>query len=354
MILITGATGFIGGRITERLFLEHGIRARCLVRTYGHVARIARFPVELVRGDVLDAASLEAAVAGCDVVVHCAYGNTGDDATNVRINTEGTDQLADRAVRCGVRRFIHLSTVEVYGDERPPVADENTPLSASRESYGRSKQRAEQICLEYSRRRGLPAVILRPTVVYGPYAPFWTVGIVDRLRNGGIVLSESSEGTCNPLYADDLVDAILLATEQEGAVGEVFNISSGERCTWNEYFRRLNDLLGQPPLVWEGGLTLRRYQAVRRVLKPALALVQRWYGPRAVALYQRLREVGKLPNLKGWMQRGGLMEDANIFGARTYYPIDKARARLGFKPRHDLTAGLAKVRSWLAHIGVIA
>lgn len=335
----------------ERLVLEFGLRPRCLVRSYGRVARIARFPVELARGDLLDRQSLEAALEGCDAVVNCAFGNGSEDAVNIRINTDGTRNLGAAALAKGVRKLVHLSTVEVYGADRPSVVTEDTTFGAAENSYGDSKREGEEICLGFAREQGLATIVLRPAVVYGPHAPVWTLSVADRLENRAIVLSDEFEGICNPVYVDDVAEAVFLAIERDAAAGEAFNIASGERITWNDYFVRMNEILGLPPLPRRGRGSLRGYGALRRVLKPALDLVRDRYGVRAFALYNRLRDSDRMPNLKRWMQRGALLEEAFVFGSGAYYDISKARRVLGFEPRFDLERGLGIVLSWLRHIG---
>ena len=114
-ILVTGASGFIGGRVVEKLVRDRGARVRALVRDVAGAARIARFPVELVRGDVTDPPSVRAAASGCQAIIHCAYGNRGSATERHAVNVAGTRNVLDAAVAAQVDRVVHLSTLVVYG-----------------------------------------------------------------------------------------------------------------------------------------------------------------------------------------------------------------------------------------------
>src|SRR3954470_21231111 len=126
-VLVTGATGFIGGRLAERLIVEHGARVRALVRTFGRAARLARFPIELAQGDLTDAASVDRAVAGCDYVFHCAYGSDGQDDSRRVVNAQGTRNVLEAALKHHVKRVVHTSTVTVYGNTPDGPLDESAP-----------------------------------------------------------------------------------------------------------------------------------------------------------------------------------------------------------------------------------
>lgn len=139
-----------------------------------------------------------------------------------------------------VRRVVYLSTTEVYGDTPPDIVDETTePTTPTANSYARSKLAAEQLCLEYSRARALPVVILRLALVYGPHSPIATVAVVERLLNRGFCASELFDGLCNPVFVDDCVDAISRASTRDNVIGETFIINGGETLTWNAYLREV-------------------------------------------------------------------------------------------------------------------
>ena len=139
VVLVTGASGFIGGRVVERLYLEGLANVRAGIHRWSSVARIARFPVELVKLDILDRNTLPRLMEGSDYVIHCAY---GDKYTTVK----GTENVLWSALEVGVRRVVHLSTVEVYGNVSGYI-DESSPLKYTGNEYADSKIDAEKVCM---------------------------------------------------------------------------------------------------------------------------------------------------------------------------------------------------------------
>jgi len=349
-LLITGASGFIGGRLAERLFFDYGNSPRCLARSYAKLARLSRLPTQLVLGDVLDYESLVKASAGCDAVIHCAYGNTGDDALDAKINVSGTENLLRASVENRVKRFIYLSSVEVYGRSQPSVVDETTDPGDPGNSYARTKLEAEKLCLKYYREASLPVVVLRLAVVYGPHSPIWTIDVVNRLRNGGFCLSEEFSGLCNPLHVDDCVDAVFLSIVRPDVIGKTFIISGGETVTWNDYFAKYNEILGLPQLRAASNGQLQLYKIVRRVFDIGFKYLKDRYGNHLFFTYNRLREGRRIPNLKAVLQKGSLLNTHEIFGRRTYYEIEEAKRKLGFEPKYDFDSGMKSVKQWLHQI----
>jgi nucleoside-diphosphate-sugar epimerase/predicted dehydrogenase len=349
-VLITGASGFIGGRVAERLFFDYGNSARCLARNYAKLARLSRLPTQLVLGDMLDYESLVKASAGCDAVIHCAYGNTGDDALDEKINVLGTENLLRASVDNRVKMFIYLSSVEVYGRSQPPVVDETTEPGDPGNSYARTKLEAEKLCLKYYRESSLPVVVLRLAVVYGPHSPIWTIDVVNRLRNGGFCLSEKFSGLCNPLHVDDCVDAVFLSLLRPDVIGKTFIISGGETVTWNDYFAKYNEILGLAELRAVSNGQLQLYKIVRRVFDIGFKYLRERHGHQLFFAYNRLRERRRIPNLKAVLQKGSLLNTHEIFARQTYYEIEKAKRKLGFEPKYDFDSGMKSVKQWLLQI----
>jgi dihydroflavonol-4-reductase len=170
-VLVTGATGLVGKWVAREL-AARGHAVRALVRPASDPAPLAGLAVEIVRGDVLDAASVRAALAGADAVVHVAgIPRIGADAQDLaEVNVAGTEIVLGAAREAGVARAIHTSSISAAGGTRRPGAlAEDAPGNAESLgiAYFLSKLRGERIALAEGA-RGLPVVVLRPGVVLGP------------------------------------------------------------------------------------------------------------------------------------------------------------------------------------------
>jgi nucleoside-diphosphate-sugar epimerase len=236
-ILVTGAGGFIGSEVTRRLTREPGFVVRGGTRDGRQIGP----GVASCRMDVRNPAEVAEALRGIDAVVHCAV---GDQATTV----EGTRTLLDLAARAGVRRFVYLSSVAVYGTTPGEVRETSTLVPAEGRGYAHWKVAAEAACRAAASDR-MDVVMLRPAIVYGPGAG-WIKQPAQRLRSGvwgG--LGALGEGICNPVHVSDVAEACLKAIEASDYAGcEAFNVSGSEVLTWNAWHDRLAALLGYPPL----------------------------------------------------------------------------------------------------------
>jgi nucleoside-diphosphate-sugar epimerase len=345
-VLITGAGGFIGGRMVEVLHaLDYG-HIRAGLRRWSSGARVGRFPVELVKCDLRDAADVRAALQDVTHVVHCAV---GDHASTV----DGTRTLMEAALAAGVQRVIHISTIDVYGTPLG-VIDETHPTESTGRAYGDMKLAAEQICQDLAR-RGLPVTILRPTLVHGPFSATWTVAYAQRLQARPWLIPEAdASGTCNLVYVDDLVGAVIAALEADTAPGEVFNINGPDVPTWSEYFHALNDALGLPPLAAKSKararLTALTWLPVRKLAKVAMSR----FGSQVMAVYQR-SELARtwMKKAEGKIRTTPVPDEFEVYRRKTSYSIDKARRLLGYQPRFPLKKAVTLSAGWLKHAGYV-
>lgn len=244
-VLVTGGTGFIGGRLVEKLFLEQKANVRVLVRNFGNAVRVARFPIELIPGDIIDRPSVQKAMQGCDIVFHCAHA-TGPSKKQTDTAIAGVQNIADTALQEGISRIVHISSYAVYGHGTRLNGDmtESTKWINAKHPYIIAKRKTESLIKEYSKSKNLPAVILQPTIVYGPFAKAWTLLPVDQLKTGVVPLVNGGKGLCNAVYIDDVVDAMLLAAVKPDVIGETFLISSEIPITFKTFFEAFGNVIG--------------------------------------------------------------------------------------------------------------
>jgi nucleoside-diphosphate-sugar epimerase len=346
---VTGASGFIGGRVVERLALEKTDSVRAMIHQWSRAARVARFPIDIVVADIVSPEACREAVNGVTHVVHCAVA----DASAVIV--EGTRNLLEAALAAGVERFVYVSTSEVYGARVSGNIDETAPTKHTGRAYGDAKSDAENLCREFHL-RGLATTSVRPAIVYGPFGRSWTIGMAQRLQSGRWSEFEGyGDGMCNAVYVDDLVSAIFLAARHPAAVGEAFNVNGPKIVTWNEYFRKLNAAMQLPPLPRKSaGESARRSAVMSRVDAVIRSFVHR-FEDRLMEIYLRGGVASRI------MKRVKTILDStpspselgDVYSRRAIYVDKKARDVLGYSSKFDLEKGLALSVLWLARNGYI-
>ncbi len=344
-VLVTGGSGFIGGRLVERLLLEEKATVRALARSPGRAVWLSRTQVELVPGDVTQPESLPAALEGCEIVFHCAALLSGDAEEMHRVNVAGTKNMLAAAHRAGVARFVHVSSMAVLGSTFPDGADETTPPRPGDDPYARTKWEAEEQVFAAYRKDGLPVVILRPSIVYGPRSRWWTVDPILRLRQNRLALLGQGDGVANIVYVDDVVEALLLAATVPGIEGEVFLISSEERTTWRDFYEAYARMLGKRlptwpmPLAWTiAGLTQALDRSIERLrgTQRAIGGVRLWL---LLGLQVGRKAAGPLYKLRRW--------EMAMYRSRAQINIARARHRLGYRSTWPLARAMGEIERWL-------
>ncbi len=330
-ILLTGASGFIGGRLAPRL-LSDGHQVRCLVRASSDVRALSALGgspvgVELVRGDLVDPASLERAVAGCELVIHGAamVSDWGTVAEIRAANATATAVLARAAARAGVRRFVQLSTTDVYGNPGGHGVGEDCIGSGFANWYSETKREAETALRRVSAETGMELVLLRPASVYGPGSRDVVGELATALRGGYLPLIGGGRAVAGLVYVDNVVDAVLAVLAAPAAVGEAFNVTDELSVTWREFLDDLALGLGcHPPQI---------RLAPRLALGLGVGLEEGYRGLR------RLTGVHAAPLLS--------RQAVQVLAVDQDFSSAKLRSVMGWSPRVGYAAGLAATLDWL-------
>jgi len=315
-VFITGASGFIGRALCERYAADgHDVRGCDLV------ADPAR---DVVAGDVAQPGPWQDHAAGSDLVIHTAA------TVSLRLerpegiwrsNVLGTSNAIDAAQRAGARRFLHFSSVTVFGLEFPDGVDERYPVRNTFIPYPDSKIASEQVVLQAHLDGRVECTVVRPGDVYGPRSRVWATVPAELMRQRRFMLPGWGRGIHSPVYIDNLVDGVVLAGVASDAAGQVFTLSDGIGVPYREFFAPYAELVGR-----------------RLVLLPTPVALG------ASAVVQRLARLAPGDNE---INPGS----ARYLLRRGTYSIEKAREVLGWAPRVGLQVGLERTVGWLREQG---
>jgi len=344
-VLVTGATGFIAGRLAERLVVEEGAHVRVLVRNWSNAAWLSRVRVEFVEGDVTRPESLARAFAGCSRIFHCASGGRSYDEY-MTTNVEGTRNMLEAAELERVARFVYISSIAVHGAKLPDVVDETTPFALTGRGYSDSKVEAEKLIWKFSEERRFPVVVVRPTYVWGPRAGQFTVGPVNSIANNALRLIDEGAPNCPAVFVDNLVDLLMQAGAKEQAVGEAFLATDGQAYSWRDFFEAYRDIVGagefrslssRSPIVRFSARSIEHLDRVLEALSPNPAPLWRKVVRRSARIARAQLTARGIPT--AWY--------LNLFSNRSRINTDKAKRLLGHTPRFTLQSGMAATETWL-------
>jgi len=255
-VLVTGAGGFIGSHLAERL-VELGADVRAMVRysssgNRGWLAETAHpDAIEVVASDVTDPDGVRAAVRGAEVVFHLAaligipYSYEAP-RSYLRTNIEGTVNVLQAALAEGVQRVVHTSTSEVYGTALRVPIDEDHPIQGQ-SPYSASKIAADKMAEAFHRSFGLPVAVLRPFNTFGPRQSDRAIipTIISQLLWGEEVNLGSLHPTRDFNYVSNTVDGFVLAAQSDAAVGEEIHVGSGREISVGDLGRLLAQRTGR-------------------------------------------------------------------------------------------------------------
>jgi len=239
-VLVTGASGFIGGHVCEAL-LQRGARVRAMVRKTSDVSQLAGLDIEFAHADLSDVEGMHRACAGVDVVVHtaAAVGSFGEWEHFHETGVLGTARLIEAAHRHGARRFVHLSSIAVYGfrQHRGPV-NEDAPFDLQPQGwnhYVREKVMSEQLLWRAHAAGQIAATSIRPVIVIGARDRNAIPRLVDLLNLPVTALPGNADLRFPLVCIEDCVDAILRALDHDASIGRAYNVA-GEPVRLGEFF----------------------------------------------------------------------------------------------------------------------
>lgn len=244
-IFITGGTGFLGKTIVENL-LTNGHQVTCLLLPDDNASSLPG--VEITRGDITLPDTLIHKTKGHDVIVHLAgavgYGQTWENC--IRLNRDGTSNIAEEAIRSGVRRFIHMSSVSVYGRVSGKPIIEDFPVKKIKDPYGDTKIDAERILKEHAENGLLDLTVIRPTMIYGPGDTLFLPKVIENIKNGNARIIGKGNNRVDAIHVSDVGDFVSTILTSKKTVGKVYNLTHPDNMTWKEMIAEIAAALGAP------------------------------------------------------------------------------------------------------------
>jgi 2-alkyl-3-oxoalkanoate reductase len=319
--LVTGATGFVGHHLIEAL-RSRGYGVRVLALPTEDTTSLELEHVAIYRGDVRLAETLSEPIRGVDTVYHLAaiHGLWRPKQDYDAVNVTGTENVCRAVLAAGVRRLIHVSSWAVYGMALGRPVREDFLLKPVADPYALTKAEADKLVQEYVVRDHLPAVIVRPGTMFGPGDLVNFGRMADRLSAGRAVIIGSGRNAVPFVYVTDVVDGMLLAADQDQAIGQVYNLSTDEPFTQKQLWDAIAQEIGvHPPRVHVP------YHALY-----ALAFVaERWF-------------TSDHPQRQPLVTRLGV----KLFGSDNRHSIEKAKRELRYAPKVSLQEGVHLAASW--------
>lgn len=324
-VLVTGAAGFIGRHLVERLVREgHAVRA--LIHA-GPPPIACPKHVEMIIGDVRDAGAMKAAAAGCEMVFHLA-GKAhalseldADEADYRSVNVEGTRHALDAAVAGGAKCFVFFSSVKAMGEEAPDCRDESstpTPLTA----YGRSKLAAEKLVFEYGRRSNLGVTCLRLPLVYGVGNKGHLFRMIAAIDRGLFPPLPPVQNRRSLAHVSNVVEAAMLASEMPAARGRCYIVTDERPYSIRELYELICRALGKP--------------------------IPRWSVPMGV-----LTAAARAGDLAGRIFRRRMPFDSDALAKLTgsaWYRSDLIARELGYRPLVTFEGALPELIAWYRRV----
>lgn len=321
VILITGATGFIGRYLLPEIIKRYS-HVYCLVRKTSNLDNLKKFDVQLRYGDLTDKGSLQRSLEDIDIVIHLAALMSDKDylpySEFFKVNIEGTRNLAEISQE-KIKQFIYISTVGIYGATSRNGVNERENFGCDLSKYELSKAEAEKVILSLGSQGKLPFTILRLGQLYGPYMDYGWPAILKKIEEGKMFVVGKADTLLQLTYIDDAVKGIICSLDNHRCLGKIFNICADKAYPVKEIF----------------------YEIARQLNKPApkhlpLSLVY------IIAAILQLIPYKLKPGSLKYLD----LNRIKFFSANHVYSNKEARDTIGFLPGVDLETGISRMVKW--------
>lgn len=320
-VLVTGATGFIGRRVMEKL-LSESISVKALVLHDEVIPSDWEGKVAVIRGSIADVVAVESAAKGAKTIIHLAavVSDWGDERLYWEYTVEGSRHVYEQAVANNAR-VVLISSIVVYGDRiGKQSCSEETAYGKTFGPYSRTKQSQEKLAFEYHRNRGMKLSVVRPANVYGPASGPWLYDVVNVLKSGSPGLISGGKMNAGLAYVDNVADIILLAAASDAALGRAYNACDELSVTWKNYFSDIATMIGAK--------------------KPKSIP---WFFAYTAAVFCEFLWKGL-----GIKKRPPITREAlNLVGSNNLFPINRVKNELGYQPEISYAEGLARTRAYI-------
>lgn len=321
-VLITGATGFIGNNLVQANITK-GNKVRTLVlKNDPDEEKLKSLDVEIFHGDIREYDSVRKAASGMDIIFHCAAVVTDWAPWKLfqDVTIGGIENVCKAGMDAGVSRLVDISTNDVFGTDESKVMDETFPLKPWGEPYPDSKIEAEKITWRYYKEKKLPVTMVYPCWAFGPGDKTFVPLLADAIVKRDLIFWRKNVLVW-PTYIENLVDLLLLISEDDRAVGNGYLVHDGESVTLQDFCTKIAETLEVKPVH-----THIPYSAA---YAGAVIMEAMW----------KLLNIKTRPLLTTYTVKN--------LGSRLKFSIEKAGRDLGWKPKVPFQEGFTKTLAWL-------
>jgi nucleoside-diphosphate-sugar epimerase len=311
-VCVTGGTGFLGSFLVRDL-LAKGQHVQVLARPSVRADKLQRAGVEIIAGDLENAESIARAVKGADLVYHLAakVGSPGSRADYLETNVAGTERVLAACAQQGVRQILYVGSLSVYGPVRESERiDEDTPFDErpdQRDPYAESRIAADRLVSSFAQRTGMPTVIIRPGIIFGPGRPLPLGILAFRIGKTNVVFGNPDHRV--PLnYVENLVAAMQLAATCGSGLRQ-FNVVDDDELTLRQYHQTKREVDGTKTH-FSSGWPIRIAGPLTELLRPILPMGDLRLSDRQIrrSLENRWYDTRRIREQTGWRPPVALLE----------------------------------------------